>query len=407
MKCYRLLFFSFILNTIHAFPQEGPAGSWQLSLHRDDGKNIIFNADWHTEKGRPVWIIRNAAERIRVDNITEKGDSLIVEMPLFESVFRLKKEGDRLTGTWTKGGSLVTQVMPVTAIASGRRFPVPVEPKADVTGRWSVAFTGKNGPEPAIAELKQQGALLTGTFLNPTGDYRYQEGVLSGDSLFLSSFDGSHAYLFTAVVDGQNRLNHGWYYSGATFKQPWLAQKNDTAALNTDDVSMRVKPGFGNTLHFAFNDLQGRRVSITDARFRNKVVVVQLMGSWCPNCMDETAFLSDYYRKNRQRGVEIVSLAYEYSTDTARSLKTLRKMQQRFNVTYPMLLTGVTVNDSLRTEKTLPELTAIKFFPSSVILDKKGNIRKLDTGFNGPGTGAHYISYVKAFNDTINRLLAE
>jgi len=123
--------------------------------------------------------------------------------------------------------------------------------------------------------------------------------------------------------------------------------------------------------------------------------------------MDETAFLSDYYNKNKHRGIEIVSLAYEYSTDRERSVKTLRKFQQRFNVQYPMLITGVAINDSMRTEKTLPELTPIKFFPSSAILDKQGKVRKLDTGFNGPATGDHYVQYKKEFEETVNKLLSE
>ena len=173
-----------------------------------------------------------------------------------------------------------------------------------------------------------------------------------------------------------------------------------------DDVAMHLRTG-EDKLHFSFEDLEGKRVSINDDRFKNKVVVVQLMGSWCPNCMDETAFLSEYYSRNKSRGVEIVSLAYEYSTDRERSVKTLKKFQQRFNVQYPMLITGVSVSDTLRTEKTLPELTPIKFFPSSVILDKKGRVRKLDTGFNGPGTGEHYLIYQKEFRETIDKLLAE
>jgi peroxiredoxin len=131
------------------------------------------------------------------------------------------------------------------------------------------------------------------------------------------------------------------------------------------------------------------------------------MGSWCPNCMDETAFLSEYYNKNKQRGVEIIALAYEYSTNWERSVKSLKKFQERYNVQYTVLNTEVTVNDSLRTEKTLPELTAIKFFPSSVILDKKGKVRKLDTGFNGPATGVHYDIYKKEFEETISNLLGE
>ena len=169
---------------------------------------------------------------------------------------------------------------------------------------------------------------------------------------------------------------------------------------------MFVKPG-EESLDFSFKDLEGKQVSINSDRFKNKVVVVQLMGSWCPNCMDETIFLSDYYNKNKQRGVEVVALAYEYSTDWERSVKSLKKFQQRFNVQYPILITGVTSSDSLRTEKTLPQVTSIKFFPSSIILDKKGKIRKFDTGFVGPATGSHYIEYKKEFDKTIDNLLKE
>ena len=123
--------------------------------------------------------------------------------------------------------------------------------------------------------------------------------------------------------------------------------------------------------------------------------------------MDETAFLSDYYNKNKQRGVEIISLAYEYSTDFERSVKSIKKFQQRFNVQYPMLITGVSVSDSLRTEKTLPQVTPIKFFPSSIIIDKKGIVRKFDTGFVGPGTGKYYEAYAKSFYAFITELLNE
>ena len=123
-------------------------------------------------------------------------------------------------------------------------------------------------------------------------------------------------------------------------------------------------------MDFVFSDIDGNKVSINDVRFRNKVVIIQIMGSWCPNCLDETKFLSDYYDKNGSRGVEIVSLAYEYSTDFQRSQKSVRKFQQLFNVKYPMLITGVAVGDSLRTEKTLPQLTPIKAFPTTIFLGK-------------------------------------
>ena len=395
------------MASIPVSAQQKPSGNWwRAALHRADGQDIVFNFEWTTEKGKQVWYIRNASERIRVTDIQENGDSLIVQMPVFESQFRIKKEknGLALSGNWIKGGAVKTQTVAFSAVKDSRRFAAGGGPAWNINGRWAANFTGKNGVELAVAEFTQKAGYLAGTFLNPTGDYRYLEGNVSHDTLRLSCFDGGHAFLFTAKIDNNNTISNGWYYSGAAFKQEWNATRNDTASIKEDEVAMYLRAG-EEKLHFSFNDLDGKRVSIDDERFKNKVVVVQFMGSWCPNCMDETAFLSDYYNRNKQKGIEIVSLAYEYSTDTERSIRTLKKFQQRFNVQYPMLITGVTVNDSLRTEKTLPELTPIKFFPSSAILDKKGRVRKLDTGFNGPATGDHYLQYKKEFeNDTIDKL---
>jgi len=399
----------FLLLTVLAGAQQKPGSNWwRAALHRADGQDIIFNFEWNTENGKSVWYIRNASERIRVTDITVKRDSMIVQMPLFESQFRIKKnkKDGTLSGNWIKGGAVKTNIIPFTASPGGLRFPGSEPAGWNINGRWSAVFQKNNATDPAVAEFTQRGNFITGTFLNPTGDYRYLEGVVSNDSLRLSCFDGGHAFLFTARVYNTNSITNGMFYSGAVFKQAWAAEKNDTASLPLDDVAMYLRAG-EEKLHFTFNDLDGKPVSINDDRFKNKVVIVQLMGSWCPNCMDETAFLSEYYNKNRYRGIEIVSLAYEYSSDRERSIKTLKKFQQRFNVRYPMLITGVTVNDSLRTEKTLPELTPIKFFPSSAILDKQGRVRKLDTGFNGPATGDHYLQYKKEFEDTVNELLGE
>ena len=89
---------------------------------------------------------------------------------------------------------------------------------------------------------------------------------------------------------------------------------------------------------FSFKDINGNAVSLSEPRFKGKVVLVQLMGSWCPNCMDETRFLSGFYDEYHGKGVEIVALAYERSTDFARSQTSLRSFQQRFQVKYPMLI---------------------------------------------------------------------
>src|SRR6185295_8227167 len=154
-------------------------------------------------------------------------------------------------------------------------------------------------------------------------------------------------------------ISGGMFYNGYTGKETWKAEKADSVELPETSDPTQLRDG-ATKLDFAFNALNGKRVSINDEQYNNKVVIVQLMGSWCANCLDETKFLADYYRTNRSRGVEIIALAYELTTDLNRSKKSVAKFQKLFDVQYPMLITGVTAGDEKKTEKTLPQLTAFR-----------------------------------------------
>lgn len=385
-----------------------PATKWRAVIHRQDNNDIIFNFEEQQKDRKTVLYVINAGERLRVDSVRFTGDSVFIKMPVFESSFKAKTADGKWTGVWIKGTAGAEQVMPFTAEKDDKRFALTDGPaKVNVNGRWAVKFAGDSAGEAnSIAEFRQNSNRLEGTFLTPTGDYRFLEGVVTGNKLKMSGFDGAHAYFFSADITDKNTIQNGKYFSGFKYSEDWSAVKNANAAVKTDEAAMYLKPG-EEKLDFRFPDINGHPVSINDPQFKNKVVIVQLMGSWCPNCMDETAFLSDYYNKNKQRGVEMIALAYEYSTNFERSQKSLNKFRQRFKVQYPILITGVTVSDSLRTEKTLPQVTPIKVFPSSIIIDKKGKVRKFDTGFFGPGTGQHYEAYKKEFYETVDNLLKE
>jgi peroxiredoxin len=400
----------FIIGSEVSFAQKAKSDvqTFRAALQREDGNEIIFNFDLDRTKKQPVLYILNAAERLRVDSVRFFGDSVFIKMPLFESAFKAKIANGKWEGLWTKGTSRTDQVMKFVAEPGTSRFTSnDGAAKTNIDGRWAAKFASDaSDTSTSIAEFWNHSNRLTGSFLTPTGDYRFLEGIVTGSKLKLSGFDGSHAFLFTADITSKNTIENGEFISGARFKDKWSAVKDPAAAVKIDESAMYLKPG-EKQLNFKFPDLDSNLVSINDPRFKNKVVVIQLMGSWCPNCMDETAFLSEYYKNNKQRGVEMLGLAYEYSTDFKRSQSGLRKFEQRFKVDYPLLITGVTVSDTLRTEKTLPELTPIKVFPSSIIIDKKGNVRKLDNGFFGPGTGEHYEAYKREFNATMDELLKE
>ncbi len=399
--------FGFFVNAQNHFTIK--EGIWKAMMGRTDGRFIVFNFEVKTENNKPVWYVMNAGERMRVDEFSIVKDSMHVKMPFFESEFHLVIDNKgNLIGNWYKQTSKADSWMPFYAVPSAERFPFLKDKLvANISGRWEVAIVRPNNTiRPAIAEFKQNGNHLTGTFLTPSGDSRFMEGVVNGDSLHLSTFDGSRAYYFLAKIIDAETISGGWFYNGHTFKEAWSARKNEQASLAASIIPPTLKDG-AEKLDFTFKDLDGKMVSIKDERFRNKVVVVQIMGSWCSNCMDETAFLSKFYDANRSKGIEVVSLAYEASTDFERSVKSVRKFQQRFNVKYPMLITGVWVNDESMTEKTLPQITTIKAFPTTIFLDKKGKVHKIHSGFYGLGSGEHHEIYKKEFLETINKLLEE
>ncbi|HEY4966199.1 MAG TPA: TlpA disulfide reductase family protein [Puia sp.] len=383
-------------------------GLWRGEILRSDGHSIVFIFQTREVSGKIVIHVINGTERLLVDNIRQVGDSLFIDMPFFDSHFSLRIVDEKtLEGNWIKISGARKTVVPFRAIFNqANRFPNPKAPAFDVSGRWSAHFRGENDSTEAIGEFRQMGNQVSGTFLTSTGDYRFLEGVVDGDTLRLSTFDGGHAYSFVSRILDTARMQ-GFYYSGATSVETWVAEKDAGAKLPDEFSVTGLKDSSVARLHFTFPDLNGKPVSLSDPVFKNKVVIVQILGSWCPNCMDETRFLSPWYLQNKSRGVEIVGLAYERTTSFADAKRLLQPFITRFHVTYPILATGVVTGDSLRTEKTLPEIREIVGFPTTIFIDKKGMVRKIHTGFNGPGTGAHYDMFKKEFNEIVNALLAE
>jgi thiol-disulfide isomerase/thioredoxin len=342
-----------------------------------------------------------------VTDIKHKGDSVFIHMPLFNSEFKLKYEGASLKGKWIKHYGDRDAAMDFTATPGQdfRFFKSSEKPAFNVTGRWSAIFVSGGKNDTTVAEFNQAGSKLTGTFLTTTGDDRYLEGTVAGNKLYLSTFDGGHAFVFTADIKDAGTLINGKYYAGYSGLDTWTAVRNENAKLPDAYSLTYLKPGY-KKIDFTFPDLTGKKVSLNDPRFKGKVIIVQMLGSWCPNCMDETAYLVNYYKKYHPKGVEIVGLAYERTTDFKKSVPTLTQLKSRFNITYPLLITGYTPGSG-DPQKSLPMLADYKGFPTTIIIDKKGDVRKIHTGFSGPGTGKYYKEFTSEFEKLTDDLLAE
>lgn len=389
----------------------GLPGSVELGTYRAvlalPGGDAPFGLELKEESGAPVAYLINGSERVRVPEVKIRGRRVEMTMPAF---------GNRLTATRTatglKGEVVLVkhggkeQVIPLVAElgATFRFFEDPSTDNADVSGRWSATFNDPDGESaPALGEFAQSFHEVTGTFLRPTGDYRYLAGEMRGDELLLSAFDGAHAYLLRAQVTEDGRLE-GQLWSGLAWMEKWTARRDPQAALPDAGAITTIRDdtwSFG----FTFPDEAGKPVSLADPKFRDKVVIVTLAGSWCPTCHDEAAFMAPFYEQNRARGLEIVALMFEHFGDFERAARAVGEFRRKFGIGYTTLIAGVSDKDDAATR--LPQLNGVFAFPTTLFVDRNGRVRRIHTGFSGPATGAHYEKLVQSFTETAQALLAE
>lgn len=370
---------------------------WQLQL--DIGEEVIpFNIEVRKAGELTIVDFINGEEVLTMDETRVEGDCLSVNMGVFDAELKLKKSGSTLSGTYFRRFEGDYR-LPVTGSLKAPRFEPINQDYEDFSGTWEVSFSDEDGSFPAIGDFDQQDRRVHGTFRTETGDYRFLEGIADGRELKLSVFDGSHAFLFRAKKQKNGSLKGG-FWSGKHYYASWTAVKNEQARLTHPDSLTYLRPGYEN-LAFSFPNVQGDTISLTD--FKGKPTIVQLLGTWCPNCMDETLFLTEWLQKNVESDVQLVGLAYEYKDNFNYARSRIEKMTARFSVPYPILAAGSRVKSEA--SKTLPMLNRIVSFPTLIFLNKDHRIVRIHTGFNGPGTGIHYDQFKKEFEKTIGKII--
>ncbi|SDS32953.1 Peroxiredoxin [Maribacter dokdonensis] len=376
-------------------------GNWLVELEVMDNQVLPFNLKVEKNKnGDYEMNIINADEVIRIDEVEIKRDSIFMYTPVFEGYLAGTFTDSTIEGQFIKES--LDRIVPFKAIHGvNERFKVAYKKgKENVTGIWETYFS-PNLKEEYVGKgiFLQEGHKVTGTFRTTTGDYRFLDGVMDGDSLKLSAFDGAHAFLFTAKVTDSSM--NGVFYSGNHFKEPFVATRNDDFELPDPDSLTFLNEGY-DKLAFTFPDSNGDKVSLSDDRFHNKVVIVQLMGTWCPNCLDETKFLVEYMAENKD--IEVIGLAFESAKTEDKAFKGIQRLKDRIGVGYPILLAQYGTYDKLKAQEKLPMLNHVLSYPTTIFIDKKGNVRKIHTGFNGPATGEKYIEFKKEFNELVTQL---
>ncbi len=276
-----------------------------------------------------------------------------------------------------------------------------------LAGEWILTSDGTIHPgRPNVWRflVKQSGAEISASILRLDGDTGTLSGKLQSGRLVLSHFSGARPMLLEGLLraDGslEGTLNRRTKFT-AVRKSEALAKG---LPLPPDPSRYTSVKDPSEPLRFQFPDLEGRTVSNADPRFRGKVVIVNIMGSWCPNCQDEGPFLAELYRKYHDQGLEIVGLCFE-SGDLETDRKQVRAFMRRHGINYPMLLAGVVEPGAV--PKALPQLVNFDSYPTSIFLGRDGRVRGVHDGFASPATGEEHVRLKQEIDELVRRLLAE
>jgi len=384
-----------------------PNGFWQASISLPGG-DIDTAIEISSPEGKIQASLVNGQERVRIREVSFKDGELRLRFPAFNNEIRATLVDGALQGDLTivrRHGEKSS--MPFRASRGSATRPVEggVAPTFDLSGRWQVRFHEPDGSNTeAVGEFAQRGSRLFGTFLNPNGDHRFLAGYVRGAEFKLSTFDGAHAFLFSGKVDPDGAIRNAGFWAGTNWHQNWSATRNENARLSDAYSRTHLKPGY-ERFEFAFPDPDGTLVSHDDEKFAGKVVLVTIVGTWCPNCNDEARFIAPLHREYRNRGLEVVALLFEHFPEHELAAQQARAFRDKFGIEYDTLIAGI--SDKTEAANALPSLNAVFAFPTTLFIDRKGGVRHIHTGFTGPGTGEHYERLQRDFRTRIEALLAE
>lgn len=402
-------------------PYKGiPPGTWRGVLYLSESSDgfdekskgeLPFNFDVIYDSPDSFHIvIHNGEERILVPDIhmgvdrRTARDTLRIDFPVYDSHIEAQAEEDAIEGYWVVHNRKDYRIKFRALNGQPYRFFQLMDPPAaDLSGVWNCTFEiDTDHPIPAIGQFKQDSNYITGTFITATGDDRFLEGVVNGNRLFFSVFDGSHAYLYEAKIMPDGQLT-GIYRSGNHYKTYWEGQRTgavDQKYLGDPLQLTKIKNNEPVTLNLQGAD--GQPIDISKGVWSGKPKILQVMGTWCPNCRDETTFLLDYLQQHPDPGFEILGIAFERHTDTLKAYAAINTYREKLNIPYPIVYGGS--NDKAKALATLPMLEKVVAFPTLIFLNRQNRVVAIHTGFAGPAT-SEYPAFKNEFDQLVAKMM--
>ena len=380
-------------------------GLWNGSVELGDGITLPFRVSLDLSGGKPSGYFLVGDEKTPIPEIARDADSLVFGFSEYGAEMRGTWNGSEWSGNYIRYRSSGNKSLRFTAAPAVAAPAMPqstsVPPPA---GNFQVSFQ-RDGrvDETTVATFWVKDGTLYGTFIAPDGDYGLLAGEPAGNGFHLNRFTGWQATVIAIEPSGD-----GWSgkFHAASNDKPQSFTLKPRADLNvavpaTMQTAIR-NPNAGFT--FAGIGLNGETVRNTGDRFKGKALIVDIMGTWCHNCLDEAPLLEQLQREYGKDGLEIVGLSFEISDDTETAKKNLRLYKDRFGLTYTLLFCG-NLDDENIDKRLRSQLENFFAYPTTIFIDRSGAVQAVHSGFKGPGAGDAFQSQVKEFHELTRKLL--
>jgi thiol-disulfide isomerase/thioredoxin len=391
MKTWMLLFFAAFSGTV--FSQS------HLIVFKVEDKSIPCRIDLLNESR---WEVVNGVERIPIDIKWGKDSTFTSSLPLFSTYLEGKKEKGIVTGEWVDPTRTGDYRIPFQIVNNKiREFDTKVH--VPIHLKYKIVFEDDTVPAILEMEIGREENVVYGTVLTETGDYRYLQGEPFDNSRFyLSAFDGTHLFYLTGqLVD--NKVE-GSFMSGKHYLSNFKGEVNTSFELRkADELTWMKNPK--EVLSLKLNADAKTERSFGEKDWKGKVNLVQIMGTWCPNCTDESRFVKSMYEKYHTQGLEVVPVSFERGTDKQVSFTRINSQAKQMALPYPVYLGSGADSPQKAAAIVFAQLNHVMSFPTLILIGKDGKVKKVWTGFYGPGTGVHYAEHIAEIEDAVLRLL--
>jgi thiol-disulfide isomerase/thioredoxin len=399
---------SFFLNACQKKTLD-PTGTWRGFIKNPSGEEVAFALEIRREENRITGSLINGDERTPSSSGTIYGNSINLRYDYYDGELTAVIRGDEMRGSFARQWQKQTLERDLRATRGEAKAPAS-SASADVSGEWVLSVGDAPKQRYWRAAFKQAGGEVRGTIMPLSGDWGELAGNLAGDQLSLDRFDGINSRVLKLRLLPQGKLEG--YVDLGLFDPKRKVVAERIEAVNQEIIAGLPDPNkytrMANPvepLRFSFPDLEGKIVSASDERFKNKVVVVTITGSWCPNCHEEAPLLQEFYERYRAEGFEAVALAFEYTGDAPRDLEQVKIFGKRHKISYPMLLAGST--DEGEISRKLPQLVNFGAYPTTIFIGRDGLVKRIHSGFEGKATGARFTKLKAEYEAQIKELLAD